>query len=87
MRHNFGESGVLLGVWWGWWGSSENEGKFGGAAFVLPGKKLFLKKSFFPAGFAFKKKVGLFPLKERRPSFQRKVFLKKFFARKIAEIF
>ena len=70
MRHNFGESGVLLGVWWGWWGSSENEGKFGGAAFVLPAewKKLFKKKVFFPlfcGALRLKKKVGLFPLKER----------------------
>ena len=86
MRHNFGESGVLLGVWWGWWGSSENEG----SGFCAPWEKTFLKKSFFPAGFAFKKKSWAFSFKRAvfwRPSFQRKVFLKKFFARKIAEFF
>ena len=82
MRHNFGESGVLLkcGVWWGWWGSSENEGKFGGAALPAEWKKLFKKKVFFPlfcGALRLKKKVGLFPLKERFfgvPHFNAKFF-------------
>ena len=95
-----GESEALLGVWWGWRGSSENEGGHGvlrGLVGVLrrllcslPSGKNFFKKKFFSAGFVFKKKSWAFSFKRAvfwHPSFQRKVFLKKFFARKIAEIF
>ena len=85
MRHNFGESEALLGVWWGWRGSSENEGGhgvlrglFGGAAVALPAKwKKLFKKKVFLWGFVFKKKVGLFPLKEQFfgvPHFNAKFF-------------
>ena len=96
-----GESEALLGVWWGWRGSSENEGGHGvlpglvgvlrwGSDFCAPWEKTFLKKKVFLWGFVFKKKSWAFSFKRAvfwRPSFQRKVFLKKFFARKIAEIF